>query len=176
LLTHSIHYNGGAGCRLCNPDAAMFVELGRQAPSVVAWEKEFTDLLKKGPHSALHGPKKCDISMTIQDGDVVVETTASAGLDADASSVVTATDGQHNEVSIDVHCKGVDWKGLTVEEDDFSAEVLMQAYNIVHQKLDGGDKYLDTVHFDALADMGMLQDSDDKDLEDGDLGRSTTYR
>jgi hypothetical protein len=149
----------------------MFVELGRQAPSLVAWEKEFKDLLKQGPHSALHGVKKCDISMSIQEnaGAEVAETTEeSVGLD-DAPSVVTATNSQHNNVSIAVHCKGVDWKGLTVQEDDFSAEVLMESYNIVHQEFDSGDKYLDTVHFEACTDMGLADsaEEDDEDLEEG---------
>jgi hypothetical protein len=67
---HSPHYTGGTGCKYCNPNrdaAAMFVDWGHTDTSLVAWEKQFEAMLKKGPHSAFNRAKKCDITMTIQD-------------------------------------------------------------------------------------------------------------
>jgi hypothetical protein len=32
--------------------------------ALVAWQKEFENMLKQGPHAALHGAKKCKIKMT----------------------------------------------------------------------------------------------------------------
>jgi hypothetical protein len=72
---------------------------------------------------------------------------------------------QYGPVSIDVYCKGVDWKSLTAKEDDASAEILMQAYNLVHQQLDGGDKYLAKVHFQGL---NMESAEDDEEYDDDD--------
>lgn len=68
----------------------------------------------------------------------------------------------YRPVSINVYCKGVNWKSLTAKEDEASAEILMQAYNIVHQQLDGGDKYLAKVHFQGIT----MESSDEEDKDD----------
>lgn len=47
-----------------------------------------------------------------------------------AGAMITSSGGgsQYGRVSISVYCKGVDWKGLTIEEDNFSAVALMESY------------------------------------------------
>jgi hypothetical protein len=68
----------------------------------------------------------------------------------------------YSPVSIAVHCKGVDWKSLTAKEDEASAEILMQAYNILHQQLDG-DKFLAKVHFEGMTTMYSEEEDEEDD-------------
>jgi hypothetical protein len=87
FYVHSIRsalYNGGAGCRLCNPDdkEAMFAaeQLGGMGKSLVVWEQKFEEMLKQCSYTAFHNANKCDIFMTpattIQDDAAAVEVVA----------------------------------------------------------------------------------------------------
>jgi hypothetical protein len=92
--------------------------------------------------------------------------TATAGAGAETPTT------EYHPVSIHVHCKGIDFKSLSVVEDEFSAGVLMDAYNMAHQAIDSGDKFLSQVHFEGITNMGLedssaVEDDDDEDLEEG---------
>jgi hypothetical protein len=91
---------------------------------------------------------------------------------ADSSLIVGAAatgarvgDSQYTPISIDVFCKGVNWKGLTIQEDDFSAKALMESYNTVHQELDGGDNFLSKVHFEDVRMLGLEEDYADDEAD-----------
>jgi hypothetical protein len=70
---------------------------------------------------------------------------------------------------------GVDWKGLTIEEDNFSAVALMESYNKVHQDLDGGDKFLSKVNFEGIS-MGLGDSAEDDVLESDDEDEALEQR
>jgi hypothetical protein len=44
-------------------------------------------------------------------------------------------------------CHDVKWDKLSEQEQDFSAQAVMEAYNELHQELSGGDKSLHKVDF-----------------------------
>jgi hypothetical protein len=103
---------------------------------------------------------------------IIIITLVAASVSADSSFVgvgagdTDIADGDvknYSPVSIDVYCKGVDWPSLTAKEDEATAEMLQQAYNIVHQQLDG-DKFLATVHYEGI-NMGS-EDEEEKDEEE----------
>jgi hypothetical protein len=92
---------------------------------------------------------------------------------ATAAALGAGAAPEYHPVSISVSCKGIDFKSLSAAEDDYSATVLMEAYNKAHQVLDGGDKFLSNVHFADIADMSLedVEDDNDEDLEEGVLRR-----
>lgn len=57
-------------------------------------------------------------------------------------STMVSTLSMNYDVNIFPKCKGVDFDGLSDNENEFVAETLENSYNQLHQLWDGGDKYL----------------------------------
>ena len=102
------------------------------------WEGLVEDKLGDSDFSAFDSIGKCKIKLIVDKTESQAVNKSNA-LAVEEDEIVT---GQRYPVNIQVICRNVNWKRLTAKEERFSAQVLMQQYNKVHQVTDGGDKYL----------------------------------
>jgi hypothetical protein len=70
-----------------------------------------------------------------------------------ASTTTLVSADEYHQVEINANCQGVKWNKLSLEEDNFSAKAVMDSYNTVHQRLDGGDWHLAKVTWESSGNM-----------------------
>jgi hypothetical protein len=154
FFLHDSNYNGGAGCRLCKSSygASSFLTAMVQSAALAEWERELGTALKAGPYSSFSSADKCKIQMKNKSNDDAVEETAAAAMIVSVDSK-KSIDTEYHQVEINVNCGAVQWNKLSLEEEDFIAKALMQAYKSVHKRLDGGDWHLDNVVWEKNGNM-----------------------
>jgi hypothetical protein len=69
------------------------------------------------------------------------------------ASTTLVTADEYHQVEINANCQDVKWNKLSKEEQDFSAKAVMESYNTVHQRLDGGDWHLAKVTWESGGNM-----------------------
>lgn len=158
-------YSGYLGCELCGPDddaAALFV--GTNAATLDAWQTEFAATLNEGP-AVFQGANKCHIRMFNKKADDEVNVQA---------AVVEVADPVLAPVEVDVHCDGVNFDDLSLNEEAFSSKAIRDSYNEVHENLDNADYQLGSVAWDhaipTTTIMGMLGWGSDDGGYSGYLG------
>ena len=134
-------YYGGWHCNLCPPDddgtAGM---LSGSGAALRAWEAEFAAGLVRSKHEEFGKVKTCEIK--IMPKPAYLETLAAE------ASVQDEEEETDTPVAVLATCDGVDFSKLSIKADGFSAKVLRNSYNKVHEETDNGDSYLTDLHFD----------------------------
>ena len=125
-------WNGSAGCTLCPNDDFLGFSSGGKAHT--AWEKTATASLKSLP-----GFKDA------QDCKIVIKSLEDFEEEAEVDVVGTET----HPVEIDVHCKNVDFKKLSVGDQGFGSKALQDTYNTIYKN---DDSFLTNVHWMHVID------------------------
>jgi hypothetical protein len=123
-----------------------------QSAALAEWELELVTVFQAGPYDSLKSANKCKIQMSNVNAVAALEEEEMVAM-VDKTESIAA---EHHKVDISANCQGVKWNKLTLEEENFSAKAVMDSYNTVHQRLDGGDLYLDNVAWKNTGNM-LLQ-------------------
>ena len=133
-------FYGGWHCNLCPPDDDGMMVSGSGA-ALRAWEAEFAAGLIGSQHDEFAKVKTCEIK-------IMPKPAYFAAVQHVEEPVEDEDDDTETPVVIEVTCDGDDFSKLSIKADGFSAQILQNTYNKVHEDTDNGDSYITGLHFD----------------------------